>query len=89
MGYMQTSQSSVVTDAPSRHTCHWPGCGRSVPPRMWGCRPHWFSLPKSIRDDIWRTYVPGQEVSKTPSQAYLAAACRAREFAMQRKSTKS
>lgn len=57
-----------------KHTCHWPGCTKEVPPAMWGCKPHWFKLPKPLRDAIWKTYVPGQEVTKTPSRQYLAAA---------------
>jgi len=56
------------------HTCHWPECGQPVPPKMWGCRTHWFTLPKRLRDLIWATYVPGQEITKTPSEAYLKAA---------------
>jgi hypothetical protein len=56
------------------HTCHWPGCSRAVPPKMWGCRQHWFSLPKQLRDRIWANYVPGQEITKTPSVAYIEAA---------------
>ena len=56
------------------HHCHWPGCPRVVPPKMWGCREHWFRLPKPLRDRIWATYVPGQEITKTPTAAYLAAA---------------
>lgn len=56
------------------HTCHWAGCERQVPPAMWGCKPHWFALPKNLRDRIWATYKPGQEISMTPSEAYLAAA---------------
>lgn len=57
-----------------KHTCHWPGCNKVVPPAMWGCKPHWFQLPKALRDAIWKTYVPGQEVTKTPSQRYQLAA---------------
>lgn len=57
-----------------KHTCHWPGCKVEVPPKMWGCRPHWFTLPKRLRDAIWATYVPGQEVRKDPSEAYLEVA---------------
>lgn len=57
-----------------KHTCHWPGCQTEVLPRMWGCRHHWFSLPRRLRDRIWATYVPGQEVTKTPSAEYLEAA---------------
>lgn len=41
---------------------------------MWGCRTHWFALPKHLRDAVWRTYEPGQEVTLTPSDAYLDVA---------------
>ena len=56
------------------HTCHWPGCDKAVPPNMWGCSPHWFTLPRALRDRIWRHYRPGQEITKTPSAGYLEAA---------------
>lgn len=56
------------------HECHWPGCGRQVPPAMWGCTKHWFALPKALRDRIWATYRPGQEATLSPSSEYLAAA---------------
>jgi len=62
------------------HTCHWPGCLREVPPKMWGCPRHWFTLPKQIRDDIWRTYRLGQEIDKHPSQEYMDAAQRAQDW---------
>lgn len=70
-----------------KHLCHWPGCTKEVPPAMWGCKPHWFTLPKKLRDLIWATYVPGQEITKTPSEDYIAAAqqvqvwCKAWDFA--------
>lgn len=57
-----------------RHTCHWPDCEKEVPPAMWGCRAHWFRLPKRLRDAIWREYVPGQEITKTPSDGYMEVA---------------
>lgn len=57
-----------------RHTCHWPGCDQQVPPAMWGCKAHWFKLPKRLRDEIWRTYRPGQESDMRPSQDYPHAA---------------
>ncbi len=57
-----------------KHTCHWPGCAEQVPPAMWGCRRHWFSLPKRLRDRIWLTYRPGQEADMSPSMAYLNVA---------------
>jgi transcriptional regulator with XRE-family HTH domain len=57
-----------------KHHCHWPGCETQVPPAMWGCKVHWFKLPKALRDRIWRTYAPGQEVDMTPSDEYLQVA---------------
>jgi hypothetical protein len=56
------------------HTCHWPGCEKQVPPAIWGCRPHWFALPKTLRDRVWRAYEPGQEQRLDPSEEYLAVA---------------
>jgi hypothetical protein len=32
-------------------TCRWPGCGKQVQLERWGCRRHWFQLPKELR---WR-----------------------------------
>lgn len=57
-----------------RHTCHWPGCDKVVPPAMWGCKTHWFKLPARLRAKIWATYRPGQEITKDPSADYLAVA---------------
>lgn len=56
------------------HLCHWPGCTVEVPPAMWGCKKHWFKLPLHLRNRIWATYKPGQEINKTPSPAYIEAA---------------
>lgn len=56
------------------HICHWPGCKKEVKPALWGCSQHWFRLPQSLRNKIWATYKPGQEETKTPSEAYLKVA---------------
>ena len=64
------SQGSDAFD----HHCHWPGCNRNVPPAMWGCKTHWFKLPAGLRAKVWRTYRPGQEITKDPSADYLAVA---------------
>lgn len=56
------------------HTCHWPDCKTQVPPAMWGCRTHWFKIPKRLRDQIWNTYEIGQEIDGTPSDEYLQVA---------------
>lgn len=63
-----------------KHHCHWPGCEAQVPPALWGCRKHWYKLPKHLRDEIWRTFRPGQETNWTPSLEYLEAARRVREW---------
>jgi hypothetical protein len=62
------------------HHCHWPGCEKSVPPAMWGCRKHWFKLPVVLRNKIWLTYEPGQEVDGTPSHAYVKVALEVQEW---------
>lgn len=56
------------------HHCHWSGCDQQVPPAMWGCRKHWYTLPAVLRAKIWKAYEPGQEVSMTPSAEYLEVA---------------
>lgn len=58
----------------SAHLCHWKGCTTEVAPKLWGCPKHWFRLPKVLRSRIWATYRAGQEITKDPSEAYLAAA---------------
>jgi len=47
---------------------------------MWGCREHWYRLPKDLRDRIWSAYRPGQEADKRPSAGYLAVAREAQEW---------
>jgi hypothetical protein len=56
------------------HTCHWPGCGHEIPASLFMCKKHWFALPRALRQEIWRTYRSGQEVTKDPSREYMAAA---------------
>lgn len=41
------------------------------------CKRHWFMLPKNLRDVVWATYRPGQEIDKRPSIEYLDAATQA------------
>lgn len=77
------SKAEYVLDEPNsdpNHHCHWPGCTTKVKPAMWGCRKHWFMLPKELRDRIWKTYRPGQEKTKDPSRDYLRAAADAQRW---------
>lgn len=62
------------------HHCHWPGCGKQVPPAMWGCYTHWMKLPRYLRDKIWAAYRPGQEKDMNPSDAYMEAATEVQEW---------
>lgn len=70
------SKAEYVKSQPQtrEHECHWPGCTVQVPPAMWGCRSHWFKLPKNLRNKIWRSYKPGQEKDLSPDEAYIQAA---------------
>lgn len=62
------------------HTCHYPGCNKQVPPAMWGCAPHWFKLPLSLRNKVWAAYVPGQEKTMSPSDDYIKVAKEVEEW---------
>lgn len=57
-----------------QHHCHWPGCTEQVPPAMWGCTKHWYTLPASLRSMVWNAYTPGQEKTGRPSDEYLLVA---------------
>ncbi len=56
------------------HTCHAIGCKIETGPAMFMCRRHWFYLLPKMRNEIWRTYRPGQEKDKRPSREYCKAA---------------
>lgn len=55
------------------HRCHAFACETPVPPRFLMCHPHWFMVPKHMRDRVWATYRRGQEVDKRPSREYVDA----------------
>lgn len=77
-----TTKADHVREATQtrRHTCHWPGCTAQVPPAMWGCRKHWYTLPASLRAQVWSTYRPGQEDDLDPSSAYVEVARRVQRW---------
>ena len=62
------------------HHCHWPGCTKKVRPALWGCRTHWYKLPTHLRAQLWEVYVIGQEITKTPSAAYLEVAQKVQDW---------
>lgn len=63
-----------------QHLCHWPGCKIEVAPRLWGCPQHWKMLPTSLRCKLLRAYIPGQEISKRPSEKYIALALEVQKY---------
>lgn len=64
----------------SKHTCHAEACVTHVPPSMFMCKSHWFTLPKALRDEVWDEYVFGQEDRMDPTSEYLEVTQRAIEF---------
>lgn len=63
-----------VVAASGKHHCHAHGCKVATKPEMLMCRPHWFMVPKHLRDLVWATYRPGQCDDKQPSVEWFAAA---------------
>lgn len=61
------------------HKCHAIGCDVVVAPRLLMCFKHWSMVPKYLQDLVYKWYVPGQEITKTPSQQYLRFAEKAIE----------
>lgn len=66
-----------------RHECHWPLCVTEVPPAMWGCHLHWFTLPTVLRRRLRLAYRPGQEKDMRPSTEYLAVAKEVQQWIIQ------
>lgn len=55
------------------HRCQAAGCRKSVPLRMLMCFHHWRLVPAVLQREVWRTYVPGQEVTMNITDDYLMA----------------
>jgi hypothetical protein len=39
-----------------KHTCPGPSCLVKVTEDRLACRPHWYQVPKNLRDRVWSTY---------------------------------
>ncbi len=63
-----------------KHKCHWYGCTKQVPPAVWGCKEHWYQLPRKLRNRIWAAYRPGQEKDGKPSVEYVQVAKEVQEW---------
>ena len=62
-----------------KHRCSAEGCDVLVPLKMLMCGYHWYQVPKPLRNAVWDTFRPGQEIDKRPSDAYRDAAYQAVE----------
>jgi hypothetical protein len=69
------------------HTCHARGCTKRVPPKMLMCLAHWKMVPLALQREVWRTYKPGQEITKDPTGEYLDAADAAIDAVAQKERT--
>lgn len=38
------------------HECPAPDCTQRVPFDRFACRAHWYSIPKPLRDALWRAW---------------------------------
>lgn len=56
------------------HHCHAVGCNTVVPPKLLMCPRHWRLVPGALQAAVWKTYAPGQEIRKDPTDAYIHAA---------------
>ncbi len=64
-----------------RHTCHAIDCSAPCPPEWLFCTPHWRLLPKALRDDVYRAYIPGQcKNHALVSRFWLKAAAKAKAY---------
>ncbi len=83
-GADEVERFPAPTGAPLEHThrCPWPGCAVHVPTNLWGCKPHWLSLPLELRARIWHAYRRRQGEPGGPpiSDEYLAALAEARTW---------
>ena len=71
-GVAQSAEGDRATM--SAHHCHATDCQTKVPPKMFMCKRHWFSLPRKMRMLIWASYRAGQCDDWRPSAAYCRIA---------------
>ena len=57
------------------HKCPAPGCDAVVPRNMLACRKHWYSIPKPLRDEVWRAYDGGYGMGSPEHSIAIAEAC--------------
>jgi hypothetical protein len=56
------------------HECPAMGCTRAVSLSMLMCRPHWYMVPKPLRDAVWAAWADGQGAGTPAHRAAILAA---------------
>ena len=56
------------------HDCPAQGCTRGVSPSMLLCRPHWYMVPKPLRDAVWAAWADGTGAGSPAHRAAISAA---------------
>ena len=64
----------------SAYVCQAAGCKTIIPPSMFLCRVHWFSLPEPMRAEIIVEELARETKDNLPNAALVAAVARAREW---------
>jgi hypothetical protein len=63
--------------SPAAHDCPATACTRRIGQRMLMCRPHWFTVPKALRDAVWDAYAGGLGAGSPEHLEAVSAAVRA------------
>lgn len=56
------------------HKCHAYNCQKEIDPKLLMCFSHWNMVPAELKRQVYKFYVPGQEVRKDPTKVYLSVA---------------
>lgn len=62
--------------------CAVPDCPKQVHQTYLMCRPHWFSVPKPLRDAVWKTWKAFERSREPGATLVMKAYKEAREDAI-------
>jgi len=58
------------------HQCPGPDCQEPIPYDMLACARHWYQVPKSVRNAVWRAWDQGNGAGTPEHDAAIALAIR-------------
>src|ERR1700761_3153447 len=59
---------------PAQHQCPVGGCQQDVRASRLMCRPHWYQVPKPVRDIVWASWRSGEAARSVEHAAAIRAA---------------